>query len=298
MIVFTHKNYINIISLFFISVSVIVLLFQVFSGMIENPLVISILIFSVFFGGIVLLGNIMSGKLSSRKQVKVSDYSIAIIAVLSLISVIVIYMFSHYLDLYLAAKFFMISVIMTSMIIFAENYLAADKINSRFFLFALLNGLLVFFSTIFLIPLLIFTVYFFKNNFLRLALFAVITLFLSIAAAIFVNTFSLENYLAREPSILNLFLFSHPVWFIFLIIVVGLFAGFLAADLQEVLFISGLMLMAPALYGLIDKVIALGLYNSLAISSTENFFLIFPVPFFILAIKYYKVDRYLGKVID
>ncbi len=295
---FTSKHFINVISLFFISLTVSIYLFKIFFDFTNYPLPITFLTLIAVFGLIAVLGNLLTKRKDTERPVDISDTSVTIIVMLSLLSVVILYFFQQYLDFYLAAKFFMIPVIMASLIIFADRSLNNAEINFIFFVFAFLNGILIFFSIIFLIPLMVFIVYFFKNSILRLIIFTATTLFLAVFLILLYKSFSLNNYLVQEPTVLNLFLFSHSAWFIFTLILISLIAGYLAADLQEVLFASGILLMFPALLGLIDKITTFGFYYSLAIISTENFFLIFPLPFFILSIKYYKVDRFLGKVIS
>jgi hypothetical protein len=69
--------------------------------------------------------------------------------------------------------------------------------------------------------------------------------------------------------------------------------GWITADLQEVLFSSGIFLFAVYLLSFISKVAELG-WNKNVIDFS---LLMVVIPFLVLAIKEYKVDRFLGKVL-
>jgi hypothetical protein len=85
-----------------------------------------------------------------------------------------------------------------------------------------------------------------------------------------------------------------PVWIIISLFLLTLYAGWIVADLQEALFASGIILFLIYLLSFILLVSEFG-WNK---NEIDLSLMIMAIPFLVLSIKEYKVDRFLGKVFE
>jgi hypothetical protein len=101
-----------------------------------------------------------------------------------------------------------------------------------------------------------------------------------------------NGYIAAQVSHAHL-LSSIPVWIKILLILIAFYVGWMAADWQEVLFSSGVILFLAFTLQLVFTI------NQIGWKSSEIDFslAILAIPFLVLSIKEYKVDRFLGKVL-
>jgi hypothetical protein len=292
---FTIKHYINIFSLFFTGLICSVYVFWLSDLFHLNSIIITVLFLILLWGGAIVIGNYFI-KEEKKNLNKISVLSLSIIVVLTFFSVLIILLFDR-VSFYLPAEFFVSSVLIIALFFLTENNIPVNKLNFTFFAYAFLFGMLLFLRSVAAIPFVIFILYYFRNNLVSVALFSLSALFIYfVLLFIFMGNTS-EIFLMRDPYIIKLFLFAHPWWVTSLVVFFTLYAGYSVADLQEVFFSSGILLTIPVIYGFIEKCVSMNFYQAVAGFDNINYFLIFPLPFFILSIKHYKVDRFLGKII-
>ena len=162
------------------------------------------------------------------------------------------------------------------MINLIRNLPLNDKIYSAFFFVLVFSSIFLALNTYLIIPLTLTFLFYFRNN-----LYLVISgLFISIVIAYTLNTFVLSS---DKINITIETLKTIPSIIIVLFIIINLYLGWIITDQNELLFTSGLMIFVLLMITWI--------YNS----PIQNRFLL-TIPFFLLSIKNYRVDRFLGKV--
>ncbi|PIS45085.1 MAG: hypothetical protein COT22_07115, partial [Ignavibacteria bacterium CG08_land_8_20_14_0_20_37_9] len=87
-----------------------------------------------------------------------------------------------------------------------------------------------------------------------------------------------------------------PVWIYFIFPLLVLYAGWMIADFQELLFASGVLTFLLVSISFIMTIGDVGMYQAYSNSRFDISYYILSIPFFILSLKEYKVDWFLGKV--
>lgn len=201
-----------------------------------------------------------------------------------------VFMFSPvvYSELKDFSGLFALSVLAALSIYISDRFLQSVKLDWKYFLLAFLFGVTLFAHLVisFIYP--IYLLYTFKNDLFKGFLFTVIMF------AVFAVITLLESngYIAAQVSHAHL-LSSIPVWIKMLLILITIYVGWMVADLHEVLFSSGLILFLAFTLQLVFTI------NQIGWKSSEIDFslAILAIPFLVLSIKEYKIDRFLGKVL-
>ncbi len=183
------------------------------------------------------------------------------------------------------------------LILITENHLKEDRIDTKFFIFAVLFGLLLSTRSIVGLIYLIYLPYKFRNELLKGILFVVIIGIIFIITLIPFIIWNFNSFFKFGPFAVQSVVSFIPLWFVALIILSALFIGWVVSDIQEVLFASGIFLFVPTFVSMLHKFFVFGVYNSIVLDRFDISYLIFCIPFFILSIKEYKVYKYIGKVL-
>lgn len=192
------------------------------------------------------------------------------------------------------------SELFTNVTLFIVFVLLIDKFKNslhlkRVFLFlSLLLGILLstrLIIALYSIPVLLF---FFRNDFKLIFKFSFVSIFVFILTLIPFYFWNVNSFLTDGPlAIQSLYL---PVWAMVFLIIISFYGGYIVADLQELFFFLGLISFSAVSISFILSITEFGIQKALFDSSFDISYFIFSVPFFLLSIKEYKVDRFLGKI--
>lgn len=175
------------------------------------------------------------------------------------------------------------------------KFVAAEKLNGTFYLFSIIWGLALSTRMIAFAVLLIFLLFHFRQRLFNLYLFG------SLAVLIFFLTnlpFFLwypELFILDGPFAVQSTYMPFSIGMVFIIIMI--ITGWTLANLQELFFTTGIILLLLSSVSFIIAVLQFGFENVLFNSYFDIAYFIFSIPFFILSIKESRVDKYLGKVL-
>jgi len=177
-------------------------------------------------------------------------------------------------------------VIVSSFI--SERFLRNSKLDWKLFLVAFLFGATISIELLMGFIYLIFLLHLFRYEIIKGLVFVLGML----AAYVLILFLADKGYLTITASQINYFQVL-PIWIIILVLCVTLYIGWIAADLQEVLFASGVVLFFIFILTFLFRVSQFS-WNK---NEIDLSFLVMAIPFLVLSIKEYKVDRFLGKVL-
>jgi hypothetical protein len=187
-----------------------------------------------------------------------------------------------------SGSFSLIMLVIVSIFI-SERFLDNTKLDWKFFLIAFLFGLTLSAHLLVTFIYIIYLLYVFRNNIAK----GVIFLLAMLAAYALLSFLADKGYVTIVASTAKIFSTQIPVWIIILLAAITLYMGWIVADLQEVLFTSGLILFFFSVLSFLFRAADFGR----SINEIDFSLLIMPIPFLVLSIKEYRVDRFLGKVL-
>ncbi len=185
--------------------------------------------------------------------------------------------------LFEAPEYFLSAAVLIILIFLSSKYLNPGKIDKYFILFAVLFGLFFSIRIEIVAAVIIYILYFFRNN-IRGS-----SLFLEILLAVFLITiipFIIWNpvlFFVNGP-LNSSFILNFPWWGTIVYLIISVYAGWMISDLQELFFSIGILIIIPSLINLF--LINAGLSG-----------LILSLPFLIFSIKDYKIEKFVGKVL-
>jgi len=174
-------------------------------------------------------------------------------------------------------------------IFISERFLDNNKLDWKFFLIAFLFGLTLSAHLLVTFIYIIYLLYVFRNNIAKGVIFVLVML----AAYAVLSFLADKGYVTIVASHVNVFSTKIPVWVLVLLAVITLYVGWIVADLQEVLFASGLILFFFFVLSYLFRAADFGWSTN----EIDFSLLIMIMPFLVLSIKEYRVDRFLGKVL-
>lgn len=164
-------------------------------------------------------------------------------------------------------------------IMLMDKYLDADRVDIRFLFFGFFFGALLCTRLIVVIPFMLSLLFFFRNNLKNLVLFFLLSMLICLALLVPYMRWDYAAFTAYGPLTNSL---AHlPLWGYILVFLAVIYSGWMISDLQELFFASGLMIFFTTI---------LGGGNENALSR-----MIASVPFFLLALKEYRIGRFTGK---
>ncbi len=173
-------------------------------------------------------------------------------------------------------------VLVIALLFLMNEYLNPERTDIKFFTLALLFGALLAAHILVVIPFCLSLLYYFRYNIKNLLLFAFISAAVSIGL--------IFPFIKWDHSMFNAFgpfndhLLNFNWWIYLILLVVILYTGWMISDFGELLFASGMILF------LITCIIFLTDRNYLTGTITC-------IPFLILSIKEFEIDKFLGKKI-
>lgn len=188
---------------------------------------------------------------------------------------------------------FPVMVIFILIFFLAYEYLEPDQLNQRFFFFALFVGVMfATFLAVWILPVL-FVLYFFRANLSRGLIFssAAFLIFILILLPFMLKDWS--YFIDRGP--LTPGVVHFPLWSIFVLIIITIYAGWIVRDLQEVFFAAGMIYFTLITYSLIMTIITIGFEAAVLGNEYDLSYYIYCLPFFIFSVKDSKSDANFGK---
>jgi hypothetical protein len=174
------------------------------------------------------------------------------------------------------------AVLIVSIIFIINRFIDAKKIDIKFFFLSIVFGVLLCTRLVALIPFSLSVLFFFRYNFKYLLIFLILSLIICFALLIPFIRWDYSSFMHFGP--FNGNIAELHFWVYILIIGVVLYTGWMISDLQELFFSSGVILFFVSL---------------ITFFRNGNYFeeMVFSIPFFILSIKEYEIDKFLGKKI-
>ncbi|MCK9425493.1 MAG: hypothetical protein M0Q21_05580 [Ignavibacteriaceae bacterium] len=186
------------------------------------------------------------------------------------------------------------AVLVISLFFLAEQKLNENKKNISFIVLALLFGFFLSTRLIVFLWLAMFLLFFFRNNLKNGVIFFTISLSVFLLSLLPFYLWNAETFLSKGPfAVQTIYL---PKWIYFVFPLLVLYIGWMIADFQELLFASGVLTFLLVSISFLMTIGHVGMGEALFNSRFDISYYIFSVPFFILALKEYKVDWFLGKV--
>ena len=174
------------------------------------------------------------------------------------------------------------AVLIISIIYILGTFVDVDKVNIKFAFLSFLFGAFLCTRIIVVIPFLLSVLFFFRNNFKNLLLFVLLSSLVCFAlVAPYIRwDYPLFTHFGPFTGAIALL----PIWMYIVPLVILIYAAWIISDMQELFFVSGLILFFTSV---------------IIFLRGENYFdeMVFSLPFFILSIKEYEVDKFLGKKI-
>ncbi len=165
------------------------------------------------------------------------------------------------------------------------KFVKPEKVDFNFILFSALSGFLLSTRSVFVIPLIIFSLYYLRNNLKNLFLFG------AVAGAVFLlllfpfYLWDKAAFLQNGPFAIQSKLSALPFWIVFLFIVASLYAGWAVKNIKEVFLVSGLFLLFLPLLSYLLKIFDFGFKTAFFNDKIDLSYLAFAFPFLILSLS-------------
>lgn len=201
-----------------------------------------------------------------------------------------------YYGLAVRSELFFNITLVIGIIYLIEKFLDPERINFNFILLAVLSGLVLSTRSIVLLVYAVYFLYLFRNRIFKGIVFILIT------AAVFLLTilpFYIWNpagFIEAGPFAVQSSVSFLPVWSIILFVLMSVYLGWGVANINEVFFSAGILMFLPVLLSMLYKILDLGFYGAIINDGFDLSYFIFCVPFFVLAISDYKVDKFLNRI--
>ena len=178
----------------------------------------------------------------------------------------------------------------------ALKKLDIEKRDTVFWALAILFGLLLSTWLVVFISYSLLVLFLFRKRILNGVLFGLISavsFFMTLLPFIMWN----PDYFWNKGPFAIQFLYL-PLWVIILASIFLLYIGWMLRDAQELMFASGVTIFTLVAISFLIKVAEYGFYFCVIESGYDISYFAMTVPFLLLSICEYRVDRYLGKLID
>ena len=193
-----------------------------------------------------------------------------------------------YSELLAFSGLFALSVLAALSIYISDRFLQSIKLDWKFFLLAFLFGITVSAHLVVGFIYLIYLLFAFRSELLKGFIFGIVMT----AVYIFITSLENKGYISVQVSHSHLLSFI-PIWLKIFLLIITIYVGWIVADLQEVLFASGVILFVTLILSFVFKISQVGW----SLDVFDFSLAIIAIPFLILSLKEYRVDRFLGKVL-
>ncbi|MDP3683560.1 MAG: hypothetical protein Q8S01_06465, partial [Ignavibacteria bacterium] len=186
------------------------------------------------------------------------------------------------------------TAVVISFFYLAKEKLNEHKINLSFIVLALLFGFFLSTRLIVFVWIAMFLLFFFRNNLKNGVIFFAIALSVFLLSLLPFYFWNAETFINKGPFAVQTIYLPGWIYFVFPLIVI--YIGWMIADFQELLFASGVLTFLFVSISMMVTIGDVGLSEAIFNSRFDISYYVLSVPFFILALKEYKVDWFLGKV--
>jgi len=193
-----------------------------------------------------------------------------------------------YSELISFSGIFALAMLVVLSIFISERFLESKKLDWKFFLVAFLFGVTLVANIFAGFVYIIYLLFLFRNNIRNGAIF-ILTMLVAYAMLLFLRD---KEYITIVASYDNL-LQGVPIWIVIFLVIASFYIGWIVADLQEVFFTGGLIYFILFTISFLLKITQSGW----KIEVIDLSLMIVAIPFLVLSIKEYKVDRFWGKVL-
>ena len=199
-----------------------------------------------------------------------------------------------YYELAVRSELLTNTVLVISLFFLAEQKLKDGEKDISFIVLALLFGFFLSTRLIVFPWFAMFLLFFFRNNLKNGAIFFAISLSVFLLSLLPFYLWNVQTFINKGPfAVQTIYL---PVWIYFVFPFLVLYAGWMIADFQELLFASGVLTFFLVSISFLMTIGDVGISEAILNSRFDISYYVLSVPFFILALKEYKVDWFLGKV--
>ncbi|MHB1687634.1 MAG: hypothetical protein ACYCVH_09695 [Ignavibacteriaceae bacterium] len=174
------------------------------------------------------------------------------------------------------------------LIFLAEKFLNRDVDNFKFDLFGILFGLTLSTRSVVAVIYAVYFIYFFKLNIPKGILFSFLVLLVFWLILLPFFLWDQHSFIQNGPFAIQSYLSHIPIWNVFVFLVIAIYLGWIASNLQEVFFASGIMLFMPVFVSMIYKISAVGFYQAVVNDVFDLSYFIFCIPFLLLSIQEQK----------
>ena len=179
-------------------------------------------------------------------------------------------------------------MIIIVLILFAQRYFDPGKYSYKFEMFGLLFGLLLSTRSVAGMIYAVYLTYFFKQNLPRGYLFIFLILLAFYLTLVPFFLWDQISFLLYGPFAIQQKVAALPVWTVAIILVIAIYSGWVASNLQEVFFASGFVLFLSVLISMILKIFAFGFMQAVVNDVFDISYFIFCIPFLLLSIGEYN----------
>ncbi len=180
----------------------------------------------------------------------------------------------------------------------SEKYLKPEKIDAKFILVAVIFGLALSTRSVVAIIYAIYLPFTFRSNIPKGLFFLFIVFLTFVLLLVPFVIWDEKSFLHNGPVAVQSYLSHIPFWTAALFILISAAAGWVVSDLHEVFFACGIFLFAPVFASMLNQISQVGFYPAVVGDVFDQSYYIFCIPFLLLSIKNYKVDKTLGRVLS
>ncbi len=193
--------------------------------------------------------------------------------------------------------FFNMMIPITAIFI-SEKKFKPEKLNTKFILTAVIFGLALSTRSVVAIIFAIYLPYVFRNDIPKGLIFIAIVLSVFILLLVPFIIWDEKSFMQNGPIAIQSYLSHIPFWSAALFIFISAIVGWVVSDLHEAFFACGIFLFIPVLVSMLIQISQVGFHRAIIGDIFDPSYYIFCIPFFILSIKEYKVDKTLGKILQ
>ena len=168
----------------------------------------------------------------------------------------------------------------------------------RFLLFGVLFGLVLSTRSVMIVPMIIFLLFYFRNDFKKLFLFGAIIVVVFILQILPLVIWDANLFIEKGPFAIQSHLADLPKWFIGFCIILSIYFGWIVQNIREVFFTTGIMLFIMIITSYISKIFEFGFQLAFfGDNYIDPAYLAFVLPFLILSVEDYEIDKALGRML-
>ena len=180
-------------------------------------------------------------------------------------------------------------IIILTLLLYLWKKFEFSKINIYFFLLPLIFSSIISNFEILIIPVIVTSLFIFRQDFRRLSIIWIILLF----GIIYFDFFSSEQHIVSKFYDFNFYKMN--IVYVIISVISAVIAGWLAQSMEEAFYSSGLILFFITSVFITNTFITEGFYTSIKMRLIDFKVIFYSFPFLISALHFYEVDRFLGK---